>query len=127
MTTKSESKFTPTRRKSNSASRLKVIKLTPGIIEKCAREQAVKELWDFMDNASRSEMMAVGHLREMDFSDGIVGMMREVRRLLGEYSGKCKVIPFPMPRKVENTTHSGLVNESSLKRKSGDALDHTIH
>lgn len=125
MTTKS--KFTPTRRKSNTASRFKVIKLTPGIIEARTRAQAVKEFWDFIEKASTSEMRIVGHLRETDFSDGIVGAMKEVRRLLSEYSGKCKVIPFPMPRKVENTTHSSLVNQSGLKRKSGDALDHKIH
>lgn len=88
-----QSKSASARRKSNSVSKAKAIKLSPWMIEEHARKQALKEICDFMDNWTDVERRIVGHVRP--FADPVNGM-KEIRRLLGESIAKCKVIQFPV-------------------------------
>ncbi len=88
-----QSKVTSPRRKTKLVA--KPIQLTPGMIERHARSQAIKEIQDFMDNCTDAEMRIAGHV--VPWRDPINGM-KEIRRLLGESIAKCKVIPFPIER-----------------------------
>ncbi len=137
MTTKSKAE--PTRRKSKSVSRSKAIHLTPGMIEAHEREQAMKEFQHFMDNCTRAEMRVVGHLRVYDFGS-VAEIMKEIRRLLGESAGKCKVIPLPMPKKLDRDILEYLKRLNNQQRpeltvipksdpdlETEGCLDHPIH
>ena len=84
------------RRKAKSVSKSQSVQLTPAMIKAHAHARAQKEFNEFLNNHSRAEMRVVGHLRRCDFKDGTVGLMKEIRRLLGESAARCKAIPFPI-------------------------------
>lgn len=86
------SKAEPTRRRSKSG-RSEAIQLTREIIQAHEREQAIKDYREIMDNITDAEMQVVGHLIIGHYTTK--GLVKEIRRLLGESIAKCKVIPFP--------------------------------
>jgi hypothetical protein len=67
------------------------------MIERHARRQALKEIREFMDNHTEVEMSIVGHVCPL--GDPVAGI-KEIRRLLGESIARCKVIPFPIERRL---------------------------
>src|SRR5687768_9313001 len=93
-----KSNSTTTRRKSKAVSSPKAIHLTPELRYQKARSKAIKEICDFIDNATEAEMKVVGHLNVFNYSPE--RLMKETRRLLGESIAKCKVIPFPSIKKL---------------------------
>ena len=93
-----QSKATSPRRKTKSVSQPKPIKLTPWMIEDHARRQAYKDWHFFLGNHTEAEWNVVRHLK-VGGHGGIEGLMKEIRRLLGESAAKCKIIPFPVVNK----------------------------
>ncbi len=96
-----KSKVTSTRRKTKSISSPQAVQLTPAMIERHARSQALNEIHVFMKNWTDAERKIAGHL--CPFGDPVAGM-KEIRRLLGESIAKCKVIPFPIARIRQSNT-----------------------
>lgn len=93
-----KTKVTSPRRKTKSITKPKPIKLTPRMIGEHARRQAYKDWCFFMDNHTEAEWNVVRHLT-VGGHGGFEGLMKEIRRLLGESAAKCKIIPFPVVNK----------------------------
>ena len=53
-----------------------------------------------MDNITDAEMNVIGHVIPYNFGYDYERLMKEFRRLLGESIAKCKVIPFPIERRL---------------------------
>lgn len=85
----------PARRKTKSVTKSQAVKLTPKMIYAQEKKRALEEWEDFCENGTKAEWKVVGHLKFCEYG-GIVGLMKESRRLLGESIAKCKVIPFPV-------------------------------
>ena len=95
MTTPSIVKSPRRTRKTKSAALPKPIQPTPEMIRAHAVEQIRNEINHFLETATDAEMKIIGHLNVRDCG-GMFGLMKEVRRLLGESIAKCKIIPFPV-------------------------------
>lgn len=90
---KTQSKVTSPRRKTKLVASHQAVQLTPAMIDRHARSQALNEILEFMKNWTDAERSIVGHLSP--FGDPVAGM-KEIRRMLGESIAQCKVIPFPV-------------------------------
>ncbi len=92
-----KSKVTSPRRKTKLVPKPQVIQLTSEMIDAHEREQArmyIQNHWDF---ATPAERKVVRHLNVLAYG-GVVGLVKEIRRLLGESIAACKIIPFPIAR-----------------------------
>lgn len=83
------------RRKTKQVTQSPAIYLTHEMIKEREKEQAYKEWHYFLANHTEAEFNIVRHVNVLEHG-GIVGLMKEIRRLLGESAAKCKIIPFPV-------------------------------
>jgi hypothetical protein len=62
--------------------------------------QAGKEYRAFMDNITKAELEVIGKVLPYQFDYDPARLMKEFHRLLGISIAKCKVIPFPIERRL---------------------------
>jgi hypothetical protein len=97
MAAKSTSTSVRRTRKSKAVSAPLPVHLTPEMIEHHARKEALREIQHIIDNWTDAERKIIGHV--CPYGDPVAGI-KEIRRLLGESIAKCKVIPFPIDRRL---------------------------